>query len=80
MIHIKKNKKELFYVSYLGENGEILATSESFATKQSAWKNISSMYKNLPNSEHLYVEVIDMTGKKPQTYAFNVISKSKEKR
>jgi len=81
MIQIKKNKKGLFYVSYGAENGEILAHSEEFSTKQSAWKNIIALYKLYPQSvEPLYVYVKDMTVKKPQVYLYNLTSKTKLKR
>lgn len=81
MIQIKKNKKGLFFVSYVAKNGEILATSESFTAKQSTWKNIIAMYGNFPQAvQPWYVEVTDMTGKKPQLYLFNLISKTKQKR
>jgi uncharacterized protein YegP (UPF0339 family) len=80
MILIKKNKKGMCYVSYVAKNGEILATSESFTSKQSTWKNIIAMYKNFPPAvEPWYVKVTDMTGKKPQLYLFNLISKTKQK-
>jgi len=81
MINIKKNKGGLFHVSYVADNGEILAHSETFTTKASAYKNIIAMYKNFPQApEPHYVEVMDLTGKKPQLILFNLVSKSKLKR
>jgi uncharacterized protein YegP (UPF0339 family) len=80
MIQIKKNKKGLVYVSYIANNDEILATSESFKSKQSAWKNIIAMYKNFATSAtSCSVFVHDMTVKKTQIYILDVVSKIKRK-
>lgn len=80
MILIKKSKGQ-FFVSYCAENGEVLAHSEMFTTKQSAWKNIIALYKLFPQAvEPHYIYVKDMTLKKPQVYLYNMISKKKSKK
>lgn len=81
MIQIKKNKKGLVYVSYIANNDEILATSESFKSNQLAWENIIAMYKNFATSgaKSCFVFVHDMTVKETQIYILDVVSKIKRK-
>ena len=81
MINIKKSKDGLFFVTYHAKNGEILATSEMLKSKQSAWKNITSVYKIFPEKpapNHVYVT--DMTGKKEQLHMYDLTDKKKVKK
>lgn len=46
MIHISKSKKGNFIVANIGNNGEVLKSSEPLESKQACWKNIRSEAKN----------------------------------
>lgn len=58
MIRILRNKKGQFFVRHTGANNEPLSNSETFTTKQSAWKNIIAHCKLYDSSG---VDVKDMT-------------------
>lgn len=45
MIRIEKSKNKQYYVVLVGDNGEVLSTSETLKTKQSAWVNIAAQAK-----------------------------------
>lgn len=57
-IGAKYQKK--FYVVLLGDNQKVLSTSETFNTKQSAWKNIKSQLNVMGGT----AEIQDDTAKK----------------
>ncbi len=72
-----KNKKQPFRVVNGGKNGEPLKPSETFTTKQSAWKNIIADAKeNYFGCSHVFV--MDMTVKKPCGYWYNIETKAKQ--
>jgi len=85
MITIKNSKptkqgKKQFQVDYTGDNNEPLSEARKLNTKQACYKNIAAMYKNFPQVAEAWVEVRDLTGKKPQLFAFNIASGKKEKK
>ena len=65
MIHIKKSTDKKFYVTIVSDNNEVLNTSETLNTKQSAWINISAVLRvlNVTNAK-----VSDDTIKNPIEY------------
>lgn len=71
-----KNKKQPFHVVNTGGNNEPLKPSETFPTKQAAWKNIIADAKeNYYGCTHVFV--MDNTVKKPCGYWYNIATKSK---
>lgn len=62
MIHISKSKDKKFYVTVVGENNEILSTSETLNSKQEAWKNIAAQWDMWQEA----CSVMDNTLKKPK--------------
>ena len=68
MIHIKKSKDNQYYVAVTAPNGKTLSQSETFKTKQSAFKNISAQAEAF-NVAATFI-VIDETLKKPVRYTY----------
>lgn len=48
---IKKSKNDQFYFNLKAGNGEIIATSESYTTKQGCKNGIESVKINAPDAE-----------------------------
>ncbi len=72
----KKTGKKLFHVDNTAGNNEILKPSESFPTKQAAWKNIIADAKeNYYGCTHVFV--MDRTVKKPCGYWYSLEDKTK---
>lgn len=46
MLHITKNKKKEFQLVNVGENGELLASTEGVKTRQSIFKNLVAQRAN----------------------------------
>lgn len=65
MIHISKTKSGKFIVVTLGNNGELLSSSEPLKSKQSAWKNARAQGNIFLNT---LVVVQDDTSKMPQVW------------
>jgi uncharacterized protein YegP (UPF0339 family) len=65
MIYINKSKDKKFYVTIIGDNNEVLNTSEMLNTKQAAWVNIWAVMNVLGT---LQSKVKDCTVKKPVMY------------
>ena len=66
MIKIQKSRFG-FWVQYIAKNGEILAISETFKSKQSAKKNIKSIAGIFRVDSKEEITVIDFTGKTEKT-------------
>lgn len=72
-----RNKKQPLRVVTTGKNNEVLKTSETFKTKQAAWKNIVSDAKeNYPGCTNIIIT--DATGKKEILYDFNIVTGEKK--
>lgn len=72
-----RNKKQPLRVVTTGKNNEVLKTSETFKTKQAAWKNIISDAKeNYPGCTNIMIT--DATGKKEILYSINLTTGEKE--
>lgn len=56
MYHIVTRGKGFFYVVLTGKNYEPLTITESFPTKQSAWKNIRAQIKTFIGNAECYVQ------------------------
>jgi len=62
MIYIKKGLVgKQFFISVTGKNGEKLSVTETFKSKQSAWKNVFAQADNFKSEKDF--EVCDETGK-----------------
>lgn len=70
MIHIKRSTDKKYYVTVVGDNGEVLSTSETLNSKQQAWKNIHSLMVSF--NAKAWIRVIDYTNKRPIKYLFSV--------
>lgn len=66
MIKIQKSRFG-FWVQYIAKNGEILANSEMFKSKQSAMKNIKAVAGVFNFSTDETITIIDCTGKTEKT-------------
>ena len=69
VISKSRSKKNPFKVSYIGENGEPVATSELLSTKWNCKKNIRAMINMVSNTSGIPYDVknilvVDKTGKK----------------
>jgi uncharacterized protein YegP (UPF0339 family) len=69
VISKSRSKKNPFKVSYIGVNGEIVATSELLTTKWNCKKNIKAMINMVNNAGGIPEKinnmlVVDRTGKK----------------
>lgn len=76
MIHINKSTDKKYYVTVISPNGKILSTSETFNSKESAWKNIAAMCDTFFRDN---VDVIDSTVKIFGKYNFDCWTKEKTK-
>lgn len=68
MIYIKKSKNHQFYVDVTGKNNEKLSSTETFKTKQSAWKNIYAQALQFNSDSGLWFLVTDLSMKKETSY------------
>lgn len=66
MIKIQKSRFG-FWVQYIAKNGEILANSETFKSKQSAKKNIKAVAGIFRVDSKPLITVIDCAGKTEKT-------------
>lgn len=72
---IKKSKKQ-YWVVNTSKNNKVLKPSETFPTKQAAWKNIIADAKeNYYGCTHVFV--MDKTVKKPCGYWYSLEDKTK---
>jgi len=69
MIHISRTAKNKSIVVTLGNNGELLSSSEPLESKQSAWKNVKAQVKCFGA---LVIIVQDDTLAVPVCYGFNL--------
>ncbi len=56
-IVITKNKKGQYHFNLMAQNGQVIASSETYPDKQSAMKGIASIVKNAPTAK-----IVDDTG------------------
>lgn len=54
-IEIFKGQNQQFYFRVKAKNGEIIANSEAYLTKQGARKGITSLWKNMITSTIIYL-------------------------
>lgn len=76
MIRINKSGVKQYYVTVIARNGETLSTSETFNSKQAAWKNVEAQcivfYTQMVNVTDLSIK------EQVRRYEYNMIQEPKE--
>lgn len=73
MYHLTRKKSGQYYVVLLGNNGKVLSVSETFKSKQAAWRNVFAQIGIIAYSSSGYAStpVQDDTLPDPVVYRIN---------